>query len=266
MPWYDGKTLLETLELAPKSNPRSMGFRFPVQRISRPDESFRGYQGTIAAGSIKPGDPITVLPSGEQANVSKIVTFDLVRNAGVQGDAVTLVLDRQIDISRGDMIVSNDDKPNLEYSYKAQLIALTDHGVQPDKQYWLKTSTRKQYVTVSAEEILNLDTATWETSDKIALNDLANVQLDFSTRIAFDTYLDNKTTGSFILIDPDTNNTIAGGMITKAIDNVERLTPKNETERTSFDMPHLIVEEFYRSEFYLKHKTEIGITGSHTKS
>ncbi len=266
MPWYDGKTLLETLELAPKSNPRSMGFRFPVQRISRPDESFRGYQGTIAAGSIKPGDPITVLPSGEQANVSKIVTFDLVRNAGVQGDAVTLVLDRQIDISRGDMIVSNDDKPNLEYSYKAQLIALTDHGVQPGKQYWLKSNTRKQYVTVSAEETLNLETATWEASDKIALNDLANVQLDFSTRIAFDTYFDNKTTGSFILIDPDTNNTIAGGMITNAIDNVERLTIKDQTEQTSFKMPISLVDEFYQSEFYLKHKTEIEIMSTQPKS
>lgn len=257
MPWYEGNTLLETLELAPKSNPRSMGFRFPVQRISRPDESFRGYQGTIAAGSIKPGDPITVLPSGQHANVSKIVTFDLVRNAGVQGDAVTLVLDRQIDISRGDMIVSNDDKPLLEYSYLAQIIALTDHGIHPGKQYWLKSNTRKQHVTVSVSQTLNLEAGTWETADAIELNDLAKVQLNFSDRIAFDTYQDNKTTGSFILIDPDTNNTIAGGMITDAVDNIERITPKGTPELTTFIMPSEIVEEFYRSEFYLKHKDNI---------
>lgn len=257
MPWYQGKTLLQTLELAPKSNPRSMGFRFPVQRISRPDESFRGYQGTIAAGSIKPGDPITILPSGEQANVSKIVTFDLIRNAAVHGDAVTLVLDRQIDISRGDMIVSNDDKPALEFSYNAQIIALTDHGIQPGKQYWLKSNTRKQYVTIGVKETLNLDTEAWEKADRIELNDLAKVQLDFTSRIAFDTYQNNKTTGSFILIDPDTNNTIAGGMITDAIDNVERITPKDTRVSTAFVMSSEIAEEFYRSEFYLKHKDNI---------
>lgn len=257
MPWYEGKTLLETLELAPKSNPRSMGFRFPVQRISRPDESFRGYQGTIAAGSIKPGDPVTILPSGEQANISKIVTFDLIRNAGVHGDAVTLVLDRQIDISRGDMIVSNDDKPSLEFSYNAQIIALTDHGIQTDKQYWLKSNTRKQYVTIGVQQTLNLETETWENADKIALNDLAKVQLDFTSRIAFDTYHDNKTTGSFILIDPDTNNTIAGGMITEAIDNIERITPKDTRPSTAFIMPSEIADEFYRSEFYLKYKDNI---------
>jgi sulfate adenylyltransferase subunit 1 len=257
MPWYKGKTLLQTLELAPKSNPRSMGFRFPVQRISRPDESFRGYQGTIAAGSIKPGDPVTILPSGEQANVSKIVTFDLIRNAGVHGDAVTLVLDRQIDISRGDMIVSNDDKPALEFSYNAQIIALTDHGIQPKKQYWLKSNTRKQYVTIGVKETLNLGTEAWEKADSIELNDLAKVQLDFTNRIAFDTYQDNKTTGSFILIDPDTNNTIAGGMITQAIDNVKSITPNTPIVSTTFTMPSDVAEAFYQTEFYLKHKDSI---------
>ncbi|MEP2947190.1 MAG: sulfate adenylyltransferase subunit CysN, partial [Lentilitoribacter sp.] len=254
MPWYRGKTLLQTLELAPKSTPRSMGFRFPVQRISRPDESFRGYQGTIAAGSIKPGDPVTILPSGQQANVSKIVTFDLVRNAGVHGDAVTLVLDRQIDISRGDMIVSNDDKPALEFAYNAQIIALTDHGIQPRKQYWLKSNTRKQHVSIDIAETLNLETGLWETADKIELNDLSKVQLNFTNRIAFDTYQDNKTTGSFILIDPDTNNTIAGGMITQAIDNVKTITPKASTIIT---MPSDIATEFYQTKFYQKYQDSI---------
>ncbi|MEP2947632.1 MAG: sulfate adenylyltransferase subunit CysN [Lentilitoribacter sp.] len=257
MPWYEGKTLLETLELAPKSTPRSMGFRFPVQRISRPDESFRGYQGTIAAGSIKPGDPVTILPSGQQANVSKIVTFDLVRNAGVHGDAVTLVLDRQIDISRGDMIVSNDDQPSLEFSYQAQIIALTEHGIQPGKQYWLKSNTRKQYVSVDVAETLNLETGLWETAEKIELNDLSKVQLNFTNRIAFDTYQNNKTTGSFILIDPDTNNTIAGGMITQAIDNVKSITPNTPKASTTITMPSDIAEEFYRSEFYQKYQDSI---------
>lgn len=257
MPWYRGKTLLQTLELAPKSTPRSIGFRFPVQRISRPDESFRGYQGTIAAGSIKPGDPVTILPSGQQANVSKIVTFDLVRNAGVHGDAVTLVLDRQIDISRGDMIVSNDDQPSLEFSYNAQIIALTDHGIQPGKQYWLKSNTRKQYVSIDIAKTLNLETGLWETADKIELNDLSKVLLNFTNRIAFDTYQNNKTTGSFILIDPDTNNTIAGGMITQAIDNVESITPNTPKASITITMPSDVATEFYQTEFYLKHNDSI---------
>jgi sulfate adenylyltransferase subunit 1 (EC 2.7.7.4) len=134
MLWYDGPTLVEALELATVRSAQAGGFRLPVQRVSRPGESFRGYQGTVAGGSIKPGDSVAILPSGTVANVKQIVTFDLVRNAAVAGDAITLVLDRQVDVSRGDLIVSVDAQPQTGLAFDAQLVALQPEGIQPGKR------------------------------------------------------------------------------------------------------------------------------------
>ncbi|EJL56326.1 sulfate adenylyltransferase, large subunit, partial [Rhizobium sp. CF122] len=142
MPWYAGPTLVETLELATVRSSQATGFRFSVQRVSRPGESFRGYQGTVAGGSVKPGDSVMILPSGMVANVSKIVTFDLVRNAAVAGDAITLVLDRQVDVARGDMIVSIDSQPQVGLSFDAQIVALQPEGIEAGKRYWLKSGSR----------------------------------------------------------------------------------------------------------------------------
>src|SRR5690606_33246624 len=158
MPWYDGPTLIETLELATVRSTQTGGFRLPIQRVSRPGESFRGYQGTVAGGSVKPGDSVAILPSGMVANVTKIVTFDLVRNAAVAGDAVTLVLDRQVDVSRGDMIVAIDSQPMTGRGFDAQLVALQPEGIEPGKRYWLKSGSRRQRVTV--EPVSQLDLAT----------------------------------------------------------------------------------------------------------
>lgn len=148
MPWYEGPTLVETLELATVRSAQSGGFRLPVQRVSRPGESFRGYQGTVAGGSVKPGDSVVILPSGMVANVKQIVTFDLVRNAAVAGDAVTLVLDRQVDVSRGDMIVSIEAQPQTGLAFDAQIVALQPGGIEAGKRYWLKSGSRRQRVSV----------------------------------------------------------------------------------------------------------------------
>lgn len=250
MPWYQGKTLLQTLELATKRAPNSVGFRFPVQRVCRPDESFRGYQGTIAGGAIKPGDSVTILPSGETANVKKIVTFDLVRNAGVTGDAVTLVLDRQVDIARGDMIVSMGAQPLLSQQFDAKLIVLDDHGLDVDKTYWLKANNRRQKVKITLKSILNLQTSQWNIDDKLTTNSIAKVALQFSSNAVFDSYSDNRETGSFILIDPDNNNTAAGGMIISKIDNVIPLDTKTDRKDILYRMPDDIAFKFTQTEFY----------------
>lgn len=250
MPWYQGKTLLQTLELAAKRTPNSVGFRFPVQRVCRPDESFRGYQGTIAGGAIKPGDSVTILPSGEVANIKKIVTFDLIRNAGVTGDAVTLVLDRQVDISRGDMIVSMGAHPLLSERFDAKLIVLADHGLDVTKTYWLKSNNRRQKVKIIIKSVLDLQTSQWNTGDKLNANSIAKVELQFSSNAVFDSYSDNRETGSFILIDPDNNNTAAGGMIISKIDNVIALGTKTHLNDIQFRMPDDVAEKFTQTEFY----------------
>jgi sulfate adenylyltransferase subunit 1 len=226
MQWYQGPTLLQTLERATKRSGQSVGFRMPVQRVCRPDESFRGYQGTIAGGAVKPGDSVMILPSGETANVSRIVTFDLVRNAGVAGDAVTLVLDRQVDVSRGDMIASIEARPHVGHAFDANLIVLDAAGLRNEGRYWLKSGSRRQSVTVHGKAVLDLQTGDWDNDTELSVNRIASVQLQFVEPAVFDAYDANRETGSFILIDLDTNNTVAGGMIVAPSSNVTSLEPK----------------------------------------
>ncbi|MBW8445579.1 MAG: sulfate adenylyltransferase subunit CysN [Arenimonas sp.] len=214
MPWYDGPTLVEALELATLRSAQTTGFRLPVQRVCRPGESFRGYQGTVAGGAVKPGDGVVILPSGQIANVKQIVTFDLVRNAAVAGDAITLVLDRQVDVSRGDMIVSLDSQPQSGLSFDAHLVALQPDGIQPGKRYWLKSGSRRQRVQVNPVSQVDLKSGKWNQADALAMNAIGKVHLAFDEAAIFDPYEQNRSTGAFILIDPDTNNTVAGGMVT----------------------------------------------------
>ncbi len=172
------------------------------------------YQGTVAGGAVKPGDSVVILPSGMVANVKQIVTFGLVRNAAVRGDAITLVLDRQVDVARGDMIATIDAQPQVGLAFDAQLVALQPGGIEPGKRYWLKSGSRRQRVTVQPSSLLDLKSGKWNRHDgALPMNAIGKVHLSFDEAAIFDAYELNRTTGAFILIDPDTNNTVAGGMI-----------------------------------------------------
>ncbi|NRF07851.1 sulfate adenylyltransferase subunit CysN [Agrobacterium pusense] len=257
MPWYEGPTLVETLELATVRSAQSGGFRFPVQRVSRPGESFRGYQGTVAGGSVKPGDSVVILPSGMVANVKQIVTFDLVRNAAVAGDAVTLVLDRQVDVSRGDMIVSIEAQPQTGLAFDAQIVALQPGGIEAGKRYWLKSGSRRQRVSVQPVSQLNLKEGEWQAHEtSLPMNAIGKVRLSFDETAIFDPYEQNRSTGSFILIDPDTNNTVAGGMI-----SAKRNTGATEEkgDRVILSLPADLAEKLLASELLAKHRDEIDI-------
>ncbi|MDZ7926883.1 MAG: sulfate adenylyltransferase subunit CysN [Agrobacterium sp.] len=257
MPWYEGPTLVETLELATVRSAQSGGFRFPVQRVSRPGESFRGYQGTVAGGSVKPGDSVVVLPSGMVANVRQIVTFDLVRNAAVAGDAVTLVLDRQVDVSRGDMIVSIEAQPQTGLAFDAQIVALQPGGIEAGKRYWLKSGSRRQRVSVQPVSQLNLKEGEWQAHEtSLPMNAIGKVRLSFDETAIFDAYEQNRATGSFILIDPDTNNTVAGGMIAgkRSVGATEQ-----QGDRVILSLPAHLAEKLLASELLAKHRDEIDI-------
>ncbi|CAH0261435.1 MULTISPECIES: sulfate adenylyltransferase subunit CysN [Agrobacterium] len=257
MPWYEGPTLVETLELATVRSTQSGGFRLPVQRVSRPGESFRGYQGTVAGGSVKPGDSVVVLPSGMVANVKQIVTFDLVRNAAVAGDAVTLVLDRQVDVSRGDMIVSIEAQPLTGLAFDAQIVALQPGGIEAGKRYWLKSASRRQRVSVQPVSQLNLREGEWQAHEtSLPMNAIGKVRLSFDETAIFDPYEQNRATGSFILIDPDTNNTVAGGMI-----SAKRSTGATEEQgdRVILSLPAGLAEKLLAGELLAKHRDEIDI-------
>jgi sulfate adenylyltransferase subunit 1 len=254
MPWYNGPTLVEALELATVRSAQTVGFRLSVQRVSRPGESFRGYQGTVAGGSVKPGDSVMILPSGMVANVSKIVTFDLVRNAAVAGDAITLVLDRQVDVSRGDMIVAIDSQPQSGLSFDAQIVALQPEGIEPGKRYWLKSGSRRQRVQVQPIAQLELKTGAWAPAQALWMNAIGKVRLSFDEAAVFDPYDQNRSTGSFILIDPETNNTVAGGMITGKRTDVGGI--HKEGQRVLLSLPADLAEQIMASELFASRRDE----------
>ncbi|NTF86408.1 sulfate adenylyltransferase subunit CysN [Agrobacterium rhizogenes] len=254
MPWYNGPTLVETLELATVRSAQSVGFRLSVQRVSRPGESFRGYQGTVAGGSVKPGDSVMILPSGMVANVSKIVTFDLVRNAAVAGDAITLVLDRQVDVSRGDMIVAIDSQPQSGLAFDAQIVALQPEGIEPGKRYWLKSGSRRQRVQVQPIAQLELKTGAWAPAQALWMNAIGKVRLSFDEAAVFDPYDQNRSTGSFILIDPDSNNTIAGGMITGKRTDLGGI--HKEGQRVLLSLPADLADQIMASELFVSRRDE----------
>ncbi len=255
MPWYDGPTLVEALELATLRSSQTTGFRLPVQRVSRPGESFRGYQGTVAGGAVKPGDGVMILPSGQIANVKQIVTFDLVRNAAVAGDAVTLVLDRQVDVSRGDMIVSLDGQPQSGLSFDAHLVALQPDGIQPGKRYWLKSGSRRQRVQVNPVSQLDLKSGKWNPAEALAMNAIGKVHLAFDEAAIFDPYEQNRSTGAFILIDPDTNNTVAGGMITAKRADLGGLNANDG--RVILSLPADLAEQIMATELLASRRDEV---------
>jgi sulfate adenylyltransferase subunit 1 len=258
MPWYDGPTLAETLELATVRSAQTVGFRLPVQRVSRPGESFRGYQGTVAGGAVKPGDSVAILPSGMIANVKQIVTFDLVRNAAVAGDAITLVLDRQVDVARGDMIVSLDSQPQTGLAFDAQIVALQPDGIQPGKRYWLKSGSRRQRVQVQPVSRLDLKSGKWEqTEDAFAMNAIGKVHLSFDEAAIFDPYEQNRFTGAFILIDPDTNNTVAGGMITAKRSDLSGINAADA--RVLLSLPTDLADQLMATEIFANRRDEAEI-------
>jgi sulfate adenylyltransferase subunit 1 len=257
MPWYDGPTVVETLEKATVRSAQTVGFRMSVQRVSRPGESFRGYQGTVSGGAVKPGDSVVILPSGMVANVAKIVTFDLVRNAAVAGDAVTLVLDRQVDISRGDMIVSIDSQPMQGLGFDAQLVALQPEGIEPGKRYWLKSGSRRQRVLVEPKLQLDLKAGNWNDTERLPMNAIGKVHLVFEEQAVFDTYEQNRSTGAFILIDPDTNNTVAGGMITARRSSVS--TIHGDDARVLLSLPADLADQIMASPLFATRRDDVEI-------
>jgi sulfate adenylyltransferase subunit 1 len=257
MPWYDGPTLVEALEMAPLRSAQTVGFRLPVQRVSRPGESFRGYQGTVAGGAVKPGDSVVILPSGMVANVSRIVTFDLVRNAAVAGDAITLVLDRQVDVARGDMIASIDARPLTGIAFDAQIVALQPDGLEAGKRYWLKSGSRRQRVVIEPVSQLDLKSGQWLAAERLAMNAIGKVHLAFDETAIFDAYEQNRTTGAFILIDPDTNNTVAGGMITGKRSELSSI--HGDDSRVLMSLPVELAERLMATELFSSRRHDVEV-------
>jgi hypothetical protein len=218
MPWYTGPSLLELLESLPSSvDTRTAPFRFPVQRVLRPDQTFRGFAGQIASGTIRPGDAITVLPSGRIAQVERIVTWDGDLAEAVAPLSVTLVLDRELDISRGDLIVGSHAPATVTKDAKAALVWMDQRPVELHRRYLLKHTSQTVPVFLTAIDYrTDLVTLRHEPARTLQMNDIGAVTLNLLRPIALDAYGENRATGAFILVDAETNGTVAAGMITAA--------------------------------------------------
>lgn len=214
MDWYKGATLLELLETVKLDTDVSdNGARLPVQYVNRPNLDFRGFCGTLAAGTISVGDAITVLPSGKTSSVKSIVTFEGELDNASQGQAITLTLNDEVDVSRGDMIVTGK-LPLVSQAASAKLVWMDEKPLQLDRQYDLKIASKKTQVSISQlNHLINVNTLVKEEASSLALNEVAQVELQFAERLAFDLYNEVRDTGGFILIDRLTNVTIAAGMI-----------------------------------------------------
>ena len=215
MHWYEGPSLLGYLEgVDVEAEETSLPFRMPVQWVNRPDLDFRGYAGRIAGGIIRTGDDIRVLPSGKQSKIARIVTMDSDLDEAVSGQSVTLTLTDEIDISRGDVIATSETPPEISDQFDTTIIWLSEEPMLPGRSYRMKTSSRLVSATVNApKHKTDVNTLQKLPAKTLQLNEIGNCTLAVDRPIAFDSYAENRQTGSFILIDRMTNNTVGMGMI-----------------------------------------------------
>ena len=213
--WYRGPTLLghlETVDVGDTEEDRSL--RFPVQYVSRPNPDFRGFSGTIASGSMTIGDDVVVAKSGKSAKVSQIIAHGENADKAVRGDAVSVVLDAQIDISRGDMLVSPGDRPEVADQFMANIVWFDDAPLFPGRAYVLRTECDRSPATITGLKYrIDVNSFSREAAKSIEINEIGVCNISTRAPIVFDKYSDNRVTGAFVLIDRITNATSGAGMI-----------------------------------------------------
>ena len=218
-PWYRGKTLIDFLETVEIDNISvDQPFRMPVQWVNRPNLDFRGFSGTIASGSVRPGDEVVVPSSGKTSRVSRIVTFDGDLKYAFAGQAVTLTLEDEIDISRGDMLCAPDARPAHAAQFEAHLVWMHEDALLPGRSYLIKMGANTAPAMVSDLKYkINVNTLEQQVGKTLELNEIGVCNISVDKEMTFDPFNENRSTGSFILIDRYTNATVAAGMIDFAL-------------------------------------------------
>jgi bifunctional enzyme CysN/CysC/sulfate adenylyltransferase subunit 1 len=233
--WYEGPTLLEHLETVPLAASDAFeSLRFPIQMVIRPDANFRGFAGRLASGVIRPGDDVLALPSGRKSRVRSIVSYDGDLPEAFAPMSVTLQLEDEIDLSRGDMLVSPDHSPCISKRFRAMVVWLHETQLEVGRTYLVKHTARQTKIrALQIRHCVNVNTLEQEQATQLSMNDIASVEFEAHVPLFFDPYADNRSTGSFILIDAITNATVGAGMIEEAV----------IAERQS-DVPELVSVEF----------------------
>ena len=214
--WYGGPVLIDLLETMQISNTASQKkpFRMPVQWVNRPNLDFRGFSGLIASGTVKPGDELRSLPSGKTSTVKSVVTMGGELDEAVAGQSITITLEEEIDCSRGDVLATADDPPQVADQFETTIVWMDDEPLVVGRGYWLKLGTQMVSVTI-AEPKYEIDVNTMEhlASQTLNLNQIGVCEITTDRRIVFDPYTENRALGGFILIDKITNHTVGAGML-----------------------------------------------------
>ncbi|OAN66608.1 sulfate adenylyltransferase subunit CysN [Sphingomonas sp. TDK1] len=220
MPWFSGPVLLDHLEAVnvDAELDRIKPFRMPVQWVNRPNLDFRGFAGLIASGTIRPGDPVRILPSGRTSTLARIVTMNGDRDVAVAGESVTLTLADEVDCSRGDVIATADAPPQTADQFKATLVWMDAAELLPGRAYWLKLGTQMVSAVVRAPEYaIDVNTMARAPAKTLALNDIGVAEIATDRPIVFEPYAESHDLGGFILIDKLTNATVGAGMLDFAL-------------------------------------------------
>jgi bifunctional enzyme CysN/CysC len=226
MPWYRGPQLvpyLETIEVASDRTAKPM--RFPVQWVNRPNLDFRGFSGTVASGTVAVGDEVLVAASRKPAMIARIVTMDGERERAIAGEAVTLVLDREIDVSRGDVLAHPGEVPEYSNQFQARMVWMNDEPAIPGRSYLLKTGSQQVPATITDLKFrTNVNTLEQSAAKTLELNEVGTLTIATDKPIAFDSYATNALTGAFILIDRITNATLGAGVIDYGLRRAQNLS------------------------------------------
>ena len=223
MPWYDEEPLMQILESVEIANDRNFeDMRFPVQYVNRPDLNFRGYCGTLASGIVRKNDKVTVLPSGKTSTIKSIVTYEGELEQAFPPMAVTLTLNDEIDVSRGDMITHSDNQPALGNKFEANIVWMTEQALNVGKEYYIKRATRT--ITGAVSKIhhrIDVNSMDKLEANELNLNEIGHCDVTLTSTAAIDPYRLCKGTGAFIIIDRLSNVTVGAGMITGLADNAD---------------------------------------------
>jgi bifunctional enzyme CysN/CysC len=226
--WYNGPTLMGYLETVAidLDATQKLPMRFPVQWVNRPNLDFRGFTGTIVTGQIAKGDTVRVMPSGKETKVKDIVFYKESLATAISGQAVTLTLEDEVDVSRGDVLCDPKAPATVADQFEARLVWMVDEPMHPGRSFWLKSGTKTVNATVTKiKHQTNVNTLEKLAAEKLTLNAVATCNISTDAPLVFDPYAENKATGGFILINRLTNNTVAAGMIDFALRRAMNVTP-----------------------------------------
>ena len=265
MLWYHGKSMMEFLESVHVGSDRNFDdLRFPVQYVQRPDKDFRGFSAKVSSGVIKKGDEILVLPSKKKSIIKSIITYDGEKDYAFPPQSVSITLEDEIDISRGEMIVSPDNIPLVERHFEAMIVWMDENRMDPSTNFYIKHNTDTTKARIDEIKYrIDVNTLDRHNIEQFELNDIGRVVITTSKPIFFDSYSKNRSTGSFVLIDPLTHNTCAVGMIIDKLGSDKLPSRITDMDRAKIIEGQSLISAKERENRFKQKGATIWITGLH---